>query len=375
MLASSQICRKHVGQVALPALRSNSRKRIAFTLVELLVVIAIIGILLYLLSPAIQASRERARKAACQNHLKQLATAAQLHLNAQGYFPSGGWSGNFVADPNRGYGREQPGGWLFSLVEYIEESSLRTGAAAEDVSVIPLGPGLKAFYSSAPSIFYCPSRREAKAYPFKQSGNGAWSLNVARDVLLLPAVTKSDYAASSGDSVYSAAEQFSDEPQMWAPANYAALKTLPATWTTTSDPTTSYFQNGISYYRSEVRPAQVQDGLSKTYFCGEKHLAPEYYDDVNPSNSPAMMGDNQSAWAGFEWDNHRVAWNPNDRWSKDDYKPQQDAPGTGFAGCFAFGSAHAGSFNMAFCDGSVQVVGYDVDENVHRQQANRLDGN
>ena len=107
---------------------SNSRKRVAFTLVELLVVIAIIGILLYLLSPAIQASRERARKAACQNHLKQLATAAQLHLNAQGYFPSGGWSGNFVADPNRGYGREQPGGWLFSLVEYIEESSLRTGA-------------------------------------------------------------------------------------------------------------------------------------------------------------------------------------------------------------------------------------------------------
>ena len=30
---------------------------------------------------------------------------------------------------------------------------------------------------------------------------------------------------------------------------------------------------------------------------------------------------------------------------------------------------------MAFCDGSVQAVAYDIDEDVHRQQANRLDGN
>src|SRR3954468_18209148 len=89
------------------------RRQSGFTLIELLVVIAIVGVLLYLLMPGVQASRERARKLSCQNHLKQLVTAAQLHLNAQGYFPSGGWSGNFVADPSRGYGREQPGGWLF----------------------------------------------------------------------------------------------------------------------------------------------------------------------------------------------------------------------------------------------------------------------
>ena len=352
--------------------RANSAR--GFTLVELLVVIAIIGILLYLMLPAIQAARERARKTQCQNHLKQLSVAAQVHVNSRNYFPSGGWSGNFIADPKRGYGREQPGGWLFSLLEYIEETSMRT-AGGERIEDNPMGPGLAALYQSAPTIFYCPSRRAARAYPFKRTGNGPWSVRVGVGILQLPGVTKSDYAINSGDSVYSAAEQFSDEPQMWVPISYEALKTQPVLWTDTSNPQSSYYQNGISHYRSEVRPGQILDGMSKTYLCGEKLLSPEFYDDVNGSESPAMMGDNQSAWAGFEWDNHRVAWNPKARWPVETYQPQQDTMNGTFAGCFAFGSAHPGSLNMAFCDGSVQAINYEIDMQVHRQQANRLDGN
>ena len=111
-------------------MRSHSLR--AFTLIELLVVITIIGLLLGLLLPVVQSSRESGRRTQCQNNLRQLGLAMQGHVAVHGEYPSNGWGYSWIGDPDRGTDKAQPGGWIYNILDFVEQQNLRSlGARAK----------------------------------------------------------------------------------------------------------------------------------------------------------------------------------------------------------------------------------------------------
>jgi prepilin-type N-terminal cleavage/methylation domain-containing protein/prepilin-type processing-associated H-X9-DG protein len=92
-------------------------RRVGFTLIELLVVIAIIGVLIFLLLPAIQKVREAARRISCQNNLKQIGLGVLNFESSQGGLPP---SRTTQFGPlYNGYQHS----WSAALLPYIEQTA------------------------------------------------------------------------------------------------------------------------------------------------------------------------------------------------------------------------------------------------------------
>ncbi len=95
----------------------HSRPKAGFTLIELLVVIAIIAILIALLLPAVQQAREAARRAQCNNNLKQMGLAIHNYHDNNGVLPPGGQNwilGNY----NNGIG------WGVAILPFMDQAPL-----------------------------------------------------------------------------------------------------------------------------------------------------------------------------------------------------------------------------------------------------------
>ncbi len=99
--------------------RGNSTA--GFTLIELLCVVAVISILISLLLPAIQSSREQARRMQCVNNLYQLSLAIHNYAAAHRVFPPGSVD---EAGPIDNLPSGYRIGWSVQILPFMERGNL-----------------------------------------------------------------------------------------------------------------------------------------------------------------------------------------------------------------------------------------------------------
>ena len=350
-----------------------------FTLVELLVVISIIGMLVGLLLPAVQMARESGRKTVCQNNLHQLSTACLSHVQTLNFFPSGGWGSNFVGIPDKGTGPNQPGGWIYQLLPYMDNSTLHDLGKGGSLTVSSTASGQRV--ATALPFLYCPTRRLAQAYPLGTSSPSSVNPSTPQQTTMpaQPAQAgRTDYAINGGSNPPPWANPlpgsrtlvpFPDFPGPSSPLTQAAAATFPWPVLSSNQPGRDF--NGIAAVHSQVSEAMITDTKDTTYLIGEKYVSPEnYMAPLNPANNTTDLtgydpGDEFGAMSGddvslIRWGNNSLLLPSMDRTAASNPPPVPSE---------IFGSAHGAGWHAAFCDGHVQLVGWAIDANTHQTMA------
>jgi hypothetical protein len=386
-----------------------------------LIAISLVTAMTAILLPAIQSARESARMTGCRSNIAQLSKGMIEHETFHGYFPSGGWSPAWLGVAERSGDASQPGGWAFGVLPYIDEIGVRNSVA--DVPTAGMNAAYEKLVTTPLSTFVCPSRRGSRSLPLSSTSFQGGAVTLAR-------ATRSDFAMNGGSggspalgfeglcprlSAYASAvtvaakgagkskkvtichappgnptkgntlsiavsglnghmnhsgdvlgdcdscakpvDAILSSPKSLSEGDAWRKMSLDAKLTGIPDMgIPDVIQDGMAGRMSRLQPASVYDGLSNTYLIGEKYVAADAYRAGNDQGDTAPM------MAGYSSNTSRWGVVPPARDTKGVSNPR------------AFGSGHQGGWNVAYADGMVRTVSFDIDPTLHAQLSSRNDG-
>jgi prepilin-type processing-associated H-X9-DG protein len=304
-------------------------------LIELMVVVVIISVLIMLLLPAIQASRESARRAQCSNNLIQLGLALAHYESTHRVLPPGSVdpARPVVEAPNR-----MNIGWIVQILPFLEQRNAakqfrtdRSVYGLENLTVRGIYPG----------VLHCPS----DAGTGVRVGAGAVVTLSSTPAQSIPGPTKSNYAAC-----HHAVEGVIDVDN-----------------------------SGVLFLNSHVTLEEVEDGLTHTIFLGET-ISPG--DELGwASGSRATLRNTGTPLGQTRlYPTDVSVFPPSNALDPTEYVqapvPNSNLPfnPTGPNPVGGFGGSHPLGANFLLGDGSVRFLRKTIDPAVYRNLGGRADG-
>lgn len=296
------------------------RKRAAFTLIELLVVITIISVLIALLLPAVQQSREAARRGQCANHLKQIGLGIHNFEQVNSTLPSSRIG-------------PQHATWFVEILPFMEQMNLYNSWNITNTYYLQQST----VRATAVEAYNCPTRRASMlSTQFEISSTGL------PDTQQYPGVM-GDYAGNGGQF----AGSIVDNPL----CNGVMCQAL-----------SQVVNSQVVQTQPQTDLKDITDGTSHTFLVGEKHAPISMYGQSGPT-----WGDGAIYNGDFPRNFSRIAGQPKFNLGQG----PKDLSGPFHC---KFGSDHPGICQFLFTDGHVAALSNTTDLTVLNKLAVRNDG-
>jgi prepilin-type N-terminal cleavage/methylation domain-containing protein/prepilin-type processing-associated H-X9-DG protein len=314
-----------------------------FTLIELLVVITIIGILIGMLLPAINNTREAARRLECSNKIKQLGLAALNYHSARRSFPPGYLAGlPPVPPPLDNNDKNQYVGLNPYLLPYIES---KTVYKMIDPNMLKVDQGDNQWWADASTEAACQARISDLLCP-----SAPQTLPTKGKLAFLLVFPNPPFLEFDG-SYFDAKQQDPIDQQFVDQLGLTNYLGSAGKWGVTGDPGLDHYR-GVFANRSRVRTSDIKDGVSKTLLLGE------------------AVGEIDSGdyTIGYSWMACGIMITDSGLGDGD------QAHSGSVPAALQFSSRHAGTVTFCYADGSVHFISAETSKDVMNSLGGISDG-